>query len=108
VSLPFTPQQFLGVFAEYNGALWPVVVAFWLASLGAVVVTWWKPAVYSRPLTYLLLVLWAWNAVAYHVWFFTKINPAAWLFGAAFALQAANSCGLLLVPGSSTSHPTMQ
>jgi uncharacterized protein DUF6064 len=89
VSLPFTPEQFLGVFAEYNDALWPVVVAFWLASLSVLVVTWRKPAVYSRALTYLLVALWTWNAVAYHVWFFTKINPAAWLFGAAFALQAA-------------------
>jgi hypothetical protein len=89
VSLPFTPEQFFGVFAEYNDALWPAVVGFWLASLGALVVTWRKPAVYSRALTYLLVALWTWNAFAYHVWFFTKINPAAWLFGAAFALQAA-------------------
>ena len=88
MSLPFTPEQFLGVF-EYNDALWPVVVAFWLASLGVLVVTWRKPAVYGRALTYLLVALWTWNAVAYHVWFFTKINPAAWLFGAAFAPQAA-------------------
>jgi hypothetical protein len=95
VSLPFAPEQFLGVFAEYNDALWPVVVVFWLASLGALVVTWRKPAVYSRPLTYVLVTLWAWNAVAYHVWFFTRINQAAWLFGAAFALQA----GLFLLAG---------
>jgi hypothetical protein len=89
VSLPFTPEQFLGVFAEYNEALWPVVVVFWLASLGLLVATWRKPTDYSRALTYLLAALWAWNAVAYHAWFFTRINPAAWLFGAVFALQAA-------------------
>ena len=32
---------------------------------------------------------WAWSAVAYHVAFFTRINPAAWLFAAIFLLQAA-------------------
>jgi hypothetical protein len=88
VSLPFTPEQFLGVFAEYNDALWPAVIGFWLASLGVLVATWRKPTSYSRALTYLLAALWAWNAIAYHVWFFTRINPAAWLFGAVFALQA--------------------
>jgi Family of unknown function (DUF6064) len=89
VSLPFTPEQFFGVFAEYNNALWPAVVGFWLASLGVLGATWRKPTSHSWALTYVLAALWAWNAVAYHVWFFTKINPAAWLFGAAFAFQAA-------------------
>jgi hypothetical protein len=31
----------------------------------------------------------AWSAVAYHIMFFTRINPAAWLFAAIFLLQAA-------------------
>jgi hypothetical protein len=89
VSLPFTPEQFFGVFAEYNDALWPAVVGFWLASLGVLVATWRKPISYSWALTYLLAALWAWNAVAYHMLFFMWINPAAWLFGVAFASQAA-------------------
>ena len=89
MSLPFTPEQFLGVFAEYNETFWPVVVAFWLASFSVFVATWRKPADHSRALTYLLVALWVWNTVAYHAWFFTTINPAAWLFGAVFVLQAA-------------------
>jgi hypothetical protein len=36
--------------------------------------------------------LWLWNAVAYHAFLFTRINPAAWLFSALFALQ-----GVLLI-----------
>ena len=89
MSLPFTLEQFLSVFAEYNDSLWPAVVVLWLASFGAAAVAWWKPTSYSQALTYLLAALWAWSAVAYHVWLFTRINPAAWLFGAAFAVQAA-------------------
>jgi hypothetical protein len=35
-----------------------------------------------------LSVLWLWMAAAYHWAFFAEINPAAWIFGAAFAVQA--------------------
>ena len=31
---------------------------------------------------------WAWSALAYHAAFFTRINPAAWLFAALFLVQA--------------------
>ena len=31
---------------------------------------------------------WAWVAVVYHAAFFTRINPAAWVFGAMFIAQA--------------------
>ena len=34
-------------------------------------------------------ILWAWMAIAYHLLFFTDINPMAYLFAAMFALQAA-------------------
>jgi hypothetical protein len=30
-----------------------------------------------------------WSALAYHIVFFTRINPAAWVFAALFLLQAA-------------------
>jgi hypothetical protein len=39
-------------------------------------------------LTVFLSALWLWNAVAYHALVFTRINPAAWLFGGLFAVQA--------------------
>ena len=86
--LPFTPQQFFDLFAVFNRALWPAVIAWWLASLGLVIAAWQHPARYDRPLTYLLAGLWAWNALAYHAWLFTSINPAAWLFATLFAAEA--------------------
>ncbi len=86
--LPFTPQEFFDVFAVYNRALWPAVIAWWLASIGFVIAAWRNPARHRRPLTYVLAALWAWNALAYHAWLFTNINPAAWLFAALFAAEA--------------------
>ena len=89
MQLPFTLEEFFDLFAAYNGALWPAVVALWLASLMAAV--WLKSS--RRPrgrwISGLLAVHWAWSAVAYHVAFFTRINPAAWLFATIFLLQAA-------------------
>jgi hypothetical protein len=86
--MPFTPDQFFGVFAEYNLALFPALAALWLAGIAAMAFTARRPAERSQALTLFLGGLWLWNAVAYHAWFFTRINNAAWLFAAMFALQA--------------------
>jgi hypothetical protein len=88
MALPFAPEQFFGIFAEYNRALWPMALAWWLAAAGVLAVAWRSPADNSRRMTWFLAALWAWNAVAYHAWFFTRINPAAWLFAGLFGVQA--------------------
>jgi len=43
---------------------------------------------HERWISALLVAHWAWSALAYHVAFFTRINPAAWLFAALFLGQA--------------------
>ena len=88
MQLPFTNEQFFDRFVAYNEALWPAVVALWTAS-----------AVVARRLSArhqqdrwvsaLLVWHWTWSALAYHVAFFTRINPAAWLFAALCLVQAA-------------------
>ena len=87
MSLPFTEGQFLDNFAAFNTALWPVLVALWIATLILGV-----QLVLGRPrsaaLGSLLAVQWVWAGVAYHAMFFTRINPAAWLFAAFFVAQA--------------------
>jgi hypothetical protein len=88
VELPFTNDQFFGVFALYNRAFVVVVVALWLASIGALAFVWGNPSRRSRLLSHFLGALWLWNAVAYHALFFTRINPAAWVFAALFLVQA--------------------
>jgi hypothetical protein len=88
VPLPFTREQFFDLFVAYNEALWPAVVALWIAS--TVIVVWRLSAPHQRDrwISGLLVVHWAWSALAYHVAFFTRINPAAWLFAALFLVQA--------------------
>jgi uncharacterized membrane protein YhhN len=89
VALPFTPNQFFGVFAEYNRVFWPAVVILWLATAGAIAAAWRAPSTRSRPLTFVVAALWMWSAVAYHARLFTRINPTAWLFAALFVVEAA-------------------
>ena len=43
---------------------------------------------HDRWITALLVWHWLWSALAYHVAFFTRINPAAWLFAILFLGQA--------------------
>ena len=88
MALPFTRDEFLEVFAAYNEALWPFAAALWLLTAFAFVLLLRAPE-QRRLLTGLLAVHWAWTAVAYHLAFFTRINPAAWIFGAFFLVQAA-------------------
>lgn len=85
--LPFTVEEFFGVFARYNDQFWFVAAALWL--IGAVVlVRVWREPRRSATLSYYLGALWLWNAAAYHALLFAAINPAAWVFAAIFAAQA--------------------
>lgn len=89
MELPFTREQFVAVFAEYNGAFWPIVVAWWCATPVLLALVRRQPERWSHRLSWFLAGLWLWNAVAYHAVLFTRINPAAWLFAALFTVQAA-------------------
>lgn len=89
MQLPFTREQFFDVFAAYNAALWPGVLALWVASaLIAVLMLRSARRPSDRVVSLLLAIHWAWSALAYHVAFFTSINPAAWLFAGLFLVQA--------------------
>ena len=87
MGLPFTSDQFFGVFAEYNRSFWFVALALWFASAAALAGAWRNPRQWSGALMYLLATLWIWNAVAYHALLFTSINPAAWLFAGLFTIE---------------------
>lgn len=89
---PFTQDQFLAVFAAYNEAIWPAQIAAYVVGVAVVALSVGHPGLASRSVPSLLGVLWIWTGAAYHWLFFSPINPAALMFGAAFVLQ-----GLLLL-----------
>jgi len=77
------------VFADYNESVWPAQWA--LIGIAVIIVassvrrTRWS----ERGVCLLLSALWAWMAIAYHLVFFSQINPVAYMFGAAFLVEAA-------------------
>ena len=88
MDLPFTTNQFFEVFRAYNESVWPaqiVLVLVGLTAIGLAIPQRWHG---DRLIVGLLAFLWAWMAIVYHFLFFSGINPAAWLFGALFLLQA--------------------
>jgi hypothetical protein len=87
--MPFTVEQFFGIFRAYNEAFWPaqlVLAALGLAAVGLLFSQ--RPAA-GRLVSAILAAFWAWMAIAYHFLHFTRINPAAWAFGALFLAEAA-------------------
>jgi hypothetical protein len=85
--LPFTREQFLGVFADYNTAVWPVQVVAYLLGV-AVVAALLRPTPQGHRLVAgALAAMWTWTGVAYHGLFFAPINPAALAFAALFVVQ---------------------
>ncbi|MBK9439842.1 MAG: hypothetical protein IPN53_00460 [Comamonadaceae bacterium] len=82
MEIPFTVDQFYGVFRDYNSAVWPAQWFLGCIALIAVAVSLrprpWSGAVVSA----LLGFLWAWIAVVYHLAFFTRISPPAYAFAA--------------------------
>src|SRR3982751_1598884 len=99
--LPFTIDQFLDVFRRYNLTVWP---AQWILTALAVVTV--VLALRDRPggnrwISAILALLWFWLAGAYHLAFFSSVNPVATLFAAAFAFQ-----GVLFVWLAARATPT--
>jgi drug/metabolite transporter superfamily protein YnfA len=87
MNLPFTAEQFLDVFAQYNAAIWPIQVVAYVLGLTAVVVAFMQPRYSGRIITSILAAFWLWTGIVYHGFFFSQINPAALAFGTLFVLQ---------------------
>ena len=85
--LPFTEAQFLDVFGAYNTVHWPVVLGLWVVTFVFTVAIL-RGRAHPVALTTLSAVHWAWSGGVYHAGFFTRINPAAWVFAGLFVAQA--------------------
>jgi|SRR6185436_10527194 len=84
---PFTVEQFLEVFKNYNEAVFPMQVVFYLLSAIGIYLTIKPASATGKVISGLLAFFWLWMGIVYHLIFFTVINKAAYLFGAVFILQ---------------------
>jgi hypothetical protein len=85
--LPFSREQFLEVFAQYNAAIWPLQWAAVLLGI-AIVVAGARPSRNgTRGVDAGLALMWLWTGVLYHGIYFARINTAATAFASLFVIQ---------------------
>lgn len=88
MKIPFTPEQFFAVFAQYNLAVWPMQLLFYALALTVLVLAVKETRYSARAISAILACLWLWMGLVYHLRYFSSINPAAYVFGGLFILQA--------------------
>ncbi len=84
---PFTLEQFLDVFKNYNKALFPMQWFFYFLGFSIIYFVLKSNSKSDKIISLLLAFLWLWMGVVYHIIFFTAINKAAYLFGGLFIIQ---------------------
>lgn len=88
MKLPFTFEQFLSVFADYNVSVFPMQIVLNVLAVGAVVLILANKGTSGKMISSFLAFLWLWTGLVYHILFFTEINKAAFGFGSLFIIQA--------------------
>lgn len=86
--LPFTHEQFVQVFAQYNLNVWPGQLVAYLLGLGMLLAVLRPSPTCDRFIAGGLAAMWLWTGIAYHALHFSAINKAAFFFGALFSIQA--------------------
>jgi hypothetical protein len=81
MQLPFSVDQFFSVFRQYNQAVWPAQFLLVLLAVAALVAIALRRTWSGMAVAWILALLWAWVGVAYHLAWFTSINPLAYAFG---------------------------
>ncbi len=82
MQIPFTVEQFYGVFRAYNRAVWPAQIALVVLAAAAIAMLALPRRWSGVGISAVLAFLWVWLALAYHLVFFSSINPLAHLFAA--------------------------
>lgn len=90
--MPFSTEEFLGVFNSYNNALFPFQVILFLSAVFIVYLVFSGKDSRNLLINLMLAFYWFWMGIVYHIIFFSSINPAAYIFGALFIVQ-----GILLI-----------
>ncbi len=86
--MPFTVEQFLQVFSDYNLAIWPAQIVLLAVGIVTGLLLFFHARMTTRLAMSLLAALWIWSGVVYHWMYFSRIDPAAWFFGALFVVGA--------------------
>jgi hypothetical protein len=95
MTFPFTREQFLTIFSQYNLAVFPLQIVFIILGIVALWFVVKKSPISDRIILLILIFFWFWMGIVYHILFFSSINPLAYVFGVLFVIEA----GLLIYFG---------
>jgi uncharacterized membrane protein HdeD (DUF308 family) len=87
MKMPFTVEQFLQVFENYNHSLFPVQLIILLFAVLCLFFVHAQKKNTAKFVGAFLGLLWIWAGLVYHILFFSSINPAAYIFGGLFILE---------------------
>ena len=87
MKLPFTVEQFLEIFKSYNQAVYPMQILFYLLAALVIFLSVRMITNASKIINSILAFLWLWMGIVYHLFYFSEINKAAYLFGSIFIIQ---------------------
>ncbi|WP_336518158.1 DUF6064 family protein [Pollutibacter soli] len=87
MKLPFTVEQFIDVFKNYNQYVFPMQIVFNILGLTVIFISIQKSANADKVINVILSFFWLWMGIVYHLLYFARINKAAYVFGGAFILQ---------------------
>jgi hypothetical protein len=87
--LPFTREEFLAVFVQYNAGVWPAQIVAYVLGIAMVILVIVPAPGRNRLVALGLAAMWAWTGIVYQWGYFAAINKAAPVFAALFVLQAA-------------------
>lgn len=87
MKIPFSTDEFLTVFENYNTSLWPVQVFFYLLAVVAIILVIKNGQQSNRIVFAILAFFWFWMGLVYHILYFSATNKAAYLFGVVFIVQ---------------------
>ena len=87
MKIPFTTDEFLGVFERYNEGVWPSQLILYVLAVIALLAIYRNDKRGRQVLFAVLSLLWAWMGLVYHITYFSLINKAAYGFGVLFLIQ---------------------
>jgi hypothetical protein len=88
MTFPFTQEQFLTIFTQYNNAVFPLQIIFIILGIVALWFVVKKSPISDRIILLILIFFWFWMGIVYHILFFSSINPLAYAFGVLFIIEA--------------------
>ncbi|MBA4056056.1 MAG: hypothetical protein C0490_15180 [Marivirga sp.] len=87
MKLPFSIEEFLNVFEDYNLSVWPIQLLLYVLAVITIISLFKEQPPFDSVIFFVLAFFWFWMGIVYHLIYFSPINKAAQLFGALFVVQ---------------------